>query len=1363
MRENCLWPRSFLSFPFTLLALPFSAECPFRAQLNYWCAMNTPLRKPACSVSFILLFLLFAGQSALRAQTLLPLEKGMAVATCFSGLIDPHNKQSGIDTKGFVAGVIDIRFPPPDRIGKNWMPPMYHGPNDSWTAENLGQVFGIAIDKHGSIYLTASNMYGYTYYGPGGPGGVYRLDGVTGEISIFAQLPNAGPGLGNICYSRLYNQFYVTNMEDGMIYRLDSTGAVLDTYDPGRPGGPPDGSIVPHGERLWGIGTYDNELYYSVWNKPRNAPYPAESTIHRIDLNDVGEFLPVTDRMVAGLGNGGVFNGINTENSVVSDIAFAADGHVLFGERTMLGDYEPFAHSSRVLEYLKDQESLIRLRIFQVGNRPQQFSTVHYNCAGGVDYGYGPHGEVTKCDEVVWASGDALRVPEWNPDGGTDWVYGLACMPGTGNTHEDVDETSYYIDLDGDLELGRKTEIGDVEVFRDCCPDGLRPIQLEICPGDSVQLPEILSGREYRWTPSTGLSCTDCERPFASPEETTTYTVQFEYGESCAVTASVVVKVTNNVHFDLDILGPTTFCEGDSVILQAFGDYASYEWSTGSTAAYIIVREPGKYWVRVTTPNGCTGASDTVEVIFPEFATTVTVGDTIICPGEVAVLEADIGYREYLWSTGETTRTIAVGEPGKYWVQVQREDGCIGRSDTITVEQYERAYPKLPIESPVVLCPGKTATFDAGGPYAGYRWSTGENQRFTNVFEPGEYWVDILDENGCWQRSDTVLVIVDSVKVMLPPNLGICIGGEIELDAGPGYAEYNWSTGATSQSITVTASGSYWVEVKNGSGCTGRSNTTTVTVGDELETTIIADNLNLCAGDSAVLDAGPGFEHYRWNTGETTRRIIVKDAGKYFVEIESAGCSGGSDTVEVTIRPVSEPQISLKGETILCAGDSVILDAGEGYVSYVWNTGARTRSITVRESGTYSVMAARPDECIGASAPVEISVFDPPTIEITLSGPVELCEGESVTLTAVTTGGSIAWSDGSTEESITVTESGTYSAEVVNMAGCITRSEEITVTVSPALQAMAGPDVSICIGESIQLSGNGPAGNVRYQWKPAEGLSCTDCPNPVATPTRFMIYTYTVFSETGGCSATDFVRVIVSNTQRQIRAHIPRDRAAWPGTDVLIPLVLDDAPGNESIGIIEVELRYETAIMILEEIVQQGTLSDGWEIEILRQTPGAVRFRLIGPGTIAQSGVLLNLQFGTYLGDRLTSEIPFELRFPANRCLTGETQPGFLRLDSICGLNFRLIENFGSKYSLINRPNPFNPTTDIEFSLGLDGETNLMVLDASGRQVARLFEGYLNAGEYSVTWDATGYPSGLYYCRLTSGHWSAVREMVVVK
>jgi hypothetical protein len=179
-----------------------------------------------------------------------------------------------------------------------------------------------------------------------------------------------------------------------------------------------------------------------------------------------------------------------------------------------------------------------------------------------------------------------------------------------------------------------------------------------------------------------------------------------------------------------------------------------------------------------------------------------------------------------------------------------------------------------------------------------------------------------------------------------------------------------------------------------------------------------------------------------------------------------------------------------------------------------------------------------------------------------------------------------------------------------------------------------------------------------------------------------------------------------------------------------------------------------------------GTKLDGWSVTVAGRSQGRLSLRLAAPAgkSITGTGTILGIPFITYIGDSITSDLPFSIEPEARECTRFETERGLLSLDSICGMSFRIVQAFGIKYALEqNSPNPFNPSTDIEFSLGLDGPTRLEVFDVSGNRVALLVDGYLQPGVYRVTWVADAFPTGIYYYRLTSGDWSQTNRMVIGK
>ncbi|MFZ1571412.1 MAG: T9SS type A sorting domain-containing protein, partial [Candidatus Kapaibacterium sp.] len=102
--------------------------------------------------------------------------------------------------------------------------------------------------------------------------------------------------------------------------------------------------------------------------------------------------------------------------------------------------------------------------------------------------------------------------------------------------------------------------------------------------------------------------------------------------------------------------------------------------------------------------------------------------------------------------------------------------------------------------------------------------------------------------------------------------------------------------------------------------------------------------------------------------------------------------------------------------------------------------------------------------------------------------------------------------------------------------------------------------------------------------------------------------------------------------------------------------------------------------------------------------------------------------------------------------------------DSICGIKNRLIEITNENYSLSqNSPNPFNPSTNFNFSVGLNGQTTITLYNSYSQKIGVLLNKYLEPGKYKYTFDATEYSSGVYFYKLSSGTYSCVKSMIIQK
>ncbi len=224
--------------------------------------------------------------------------------------------------------------------------------------------------------------------------------------------------------------------------------------------------------------------------------------------------------------------------------------------------------------------------------------------------------------------------------------------------------------------------------------------------------------------------------------------------------------------------GPLTFCDGDSVMLDAGTGYINYNWSHGQQTQQIVAKRSGNYYCIVRRADGVFGRSDTVRISVRPAPVPVIVpaGPIEICVGDSATLRVSGNFEEYLWSNGETTPEINVKRDGQYHVRVRDTDNCWGSSTPVTVRV------NLKPEKPVIQRTGDLLSVAAGYQCQWFRNGiaiTGAIQPALVVTQPGSYQVRYMSSKGCTTVSDpfdvTVLGLTDD-----PP-----IAGSSALEAWP--------------------------------------------------------------------------------------------------------------------------------------------------------------------------------------------------------------------------------------------------------------------------------------------------------------------------------------------------------------------------------------------------------------------------------------------------------------------------------------------------------------------------------------------------------------------------------------------------
>lgn len=342
--------------------------------------------------------------------------------------------------------------------------------------------------------------------------------------------------------------------------------------------------------------------------------------------------------------------------------------------------------------------------------------------------------------------------------------------------------------------------------------DGVWPEEsVSFCEGSNFTLDASQDEADsYTWS-------TTETTPVITVSEEGIYGVTISQGE-CTITDEIEVVFVEGP--DISLTPDISEC-GDSFELSANGTLAgiSYEWSTGETTPSITVNSSNTYTVTASL-NGCDIIQSSNVNLTPFTPPNLGPELLIVCETETVTLDATTAGATYDWSTGETTPTITVNSsaPGEYWVEV-RADDCAA-NDTINIE----FTPSLTIDlgEDATICENDTLILDTQINDLGavHVWSNGEFTQSIIVVESGNYSVTV-DNSGCTATDDINIEVQALPQVNFASNLEICpaLSEQITLDAANAGASFNWSTGETSQQITVTNGGLYTVEVNTNEGC----------------------------------------------------------------------------------------------------------------------------------------------------------------------------------------------------------------------------------------------------------------------------------------------------------------------------------------------------------------------------------------------------------------------------------------------------------------------------------------------------------------------------------------------------------------
>ncbi len=355
--------------------------------------------------------------------------------------------------------------------------------------------------------------------------------------------------------------------------------------------------------------------------------------------------------------------------------------------------------------------------------------------------------------------------------------------------------------------------------------------------------------------------------------------------------------------------------------------------------------------------------------------------------------------------------------------------------------------------------------------------------------------------------------------------------GSTVITAIGSWSTIQWSTGATTATITAFSSGNYtahvWGTATNGQSCEAEASIVVNVSGVPVTATILG-NTNLCSTQSTTLTASGG-QTYTWSNGATTNSITLTPTATTTYTVTATNASGctGSVSTTVTVNPL--PIATVTGNTTICSGQSTTLTASGGQ-TYTWSNGATTNSITLTPTATttYTVTVTDAGSCT-ATKTVTVNVGQTLSTPVISAGNIS---GGQVMLTS-TSAATYLWSTGVTTQSILVSQPGTYSVTTSNGNGCTAASLQ-TVVLIPNCGTPNNPVASFtasttqgCAPMLVNFT-NTSTGATSYLWNFGDGVSTTQASS---MHTYFVPGTYTVvLSATNGNVTTTETTIITVNS-----------------------------------------------------------------------------------------------------------------------------------------------------------------------------------------------------------------------------------------
>ena len=606
---------------------------------------------------------------------------------------------------------------------------------------------------------------------------------------------------------------------------------------------------------------------------------------------------------------------------------------------------------------------------------------------------------------------------------------------------------------------------------------------VEICAGQNVQIggtPTAAASSNLVWSPSDSVNNISLFNPIVNPIDSITYFVTVTDSNNCISRDSIQINVRPSPQSNAGVsdsiclddlpysLNGTVSVTNSGSWIGGLGTFApnrnsltaTYQPTANEIASSSVVLG------LISSNNGiCDADSSQVEITFTDFTSFLNITvDSVSCQGasdgsiKMSALGMQTPYT-YRWDTGSgfiSSDSIGGLNAGSYSLTITNGYGCDSLL-TVTVGE-PLILSTTTVEIEAVSCNGfsngEGTVIPNGGtsPYT-YDWNTGQSTDTILGLTSGNYTVTVSDKNGCTSVSTLLISEPSQLDLQLGSKTDVsCHGasnGNVNVLPNGGTLPYtfNWSNGATNDSLINIVAGTYTVTLTDANACT---DTLTVDIFQPTSLTLsILDTANvscfaLSDGQAIAIVVGGTLPFtYSWNDGQTTDTLRNVRAGKYTITV-----TDNNNCIIVDSIQINEPN-RLTGNTFVDSNASCQgFNDGQGHVkvtggtlpyTFNWSNGTSSDSIFNLLMGTYTVTVNDSNGCFLIDS---LTITEPTALDVSTSVDIGVsCNGlNDGSVIARGSGGTLpyqfAWNTGQNTDTAFNVGAGFYTVTITDANGC---------------------------------------------------------------------------------------------------------------------------------------------------------------------------------------------------------------------------------------------------------------------------------------------------------------------------------------